>query len=142
MSSKYKNIHFTVEHENIGSLSFLDIKICRKNSKFDSSVYQNPTFSGFFTNYESFIPTYLKRGFFRILLHRTFSICGDFKKFHLEIDHLKTILRKNKDPPNFIDSCIRACLDKLYTPITILQNVLKRNFSVKLSFLASTFFQI
>ena len=128
MSSKYKNIHFTVEHENVGSLSFLDIKICRKNSKFDSSVYRNPTFNGFFTNYESFIPTYQKREFFYTLLHRSFSTCGDFKKFHLEIDHLKTILRKSKDPPNFIDSCIRAFLDKLYTPITILQNVLKEIF--------------
>ena len=28
--------------------------------------------------------------------HRSFSICCDFKKFNFEIDHLKTILIKNK----------------------------------------------
>ena len=60
MSSKHQNITFTVEKEN--SLSFLDIKICRKNGKFVTSVYRKPTFSGVFTNYESFIPTYQKRG--------------------------------------------------------------------------------
>ena len=47
MSSKHQNINFIVEKENVGSLSFLDIKICRKNGKFVTSVYRKPTFSGF-----------------------------------------------------------------------------------------------
>ena len=53
MSSKHQNINFTVEKENVGSLSFLDVKICRKNGKFVTSVYRKPTFSGVFTNYKS-----------------------------------------------------------------------------------------
>ena len=91
MSSKHQNINFTVEKENVGSLSLLDVKICRKNGIFVTSVYRKPTFSGFFTNYEIFIPTYQKRGLLRTLLHRSFSTCCDFKTFHFEIDHLKTI---------------------------------------------------
>ena len=55
MSSKHKNLFFTVEHGNIGSLSFLEVKICRKIGKFVTSVYRKPTFSGVFTNYQSFI---------------------------------------------------------------------------------------
>ena len=107
MSCKHQSISFTVEQENIGSLSFLDVKICRKNGKFVTSVYRKPTVSGVFTNYESFIPTYRKRGLLHTLLHRSFSICCDFKTFHFEIDHLKTILIKSNYPSNFIDSCIR-----------------------------------
>ena len=107
MSSKHQNIKFTVEQENIGSLSFLDIKICRKNGKFVTSVYRKPTFRGVFTNYESFIPAYQKRGLSHILLHRSFSIYCDFKIFHFEIDYLKTIFTKNNYPPNFIASCIK-----------------------------------
>ena len=106
MSSKHQNINFTVEKENVGSLSILDFKICRKNGKFVTSVYRKPTFSGVFTNYESFIPTHQKRGLLHTLLHRSFSIRCDFKTFHSEIDHLKTILIKNNYPLNFIDSCI------------------------------------
>ena len=34
MSSKHQNIIFPVEHENIGSISFLDVKICCKSGKF------------------------------------------------------------------------------------------------------------
>ena len=109
MSSKHQNINFTVEKENVGSLSFLDVKICRKNGKFVTSVYRKPTFSGVFTNYESFIPTYQKRGLLHTLLHKSFSICCDFKTFPFEINHLKTIM-KNNYPPNFIDSCIKSFL--------------------------------
>ena len=142
MSSKHQNIKFTVEQVNIVSLSFLDVKICGKNGKFVTSVYRKPTFSGVFTNYESFIPTYLKKGLLHTLLHRSFSIWCDFKTFHFEIDHLKTILMENNYPPNFIDLCIKSFLNKLYTPKVIVQNVPKKMFFVKLPFLGSTSFQI
>ena len=142
MSSKHQNINFTAEQENIGSLSFLDVKICGKNGKFVTSVYRKPTFSGVFTNHESFISTYQKRGFLHTLLHRSFSICCDFKTCHCEIDNLKTILMKHNYPPNFIDSCIKSFLNKLYTPKVIVQYVPKRNVFVKLPFLGSTSFQI
>ena len=89
-----------------------------------------------------FIPTYQNRGLLHTLLYRSFSICCDFKTFHFEIDHLKTILMKNNYPPNFIDSCIKSFLNKLYTPKVIVQNVPKRNVFVKLSFLGSTLLQI
>ena len=96
ISSKHQNINFTVEKKNVGSLSFLDVKICRKNGKFVTSVYRKAKFIGIFTNYESFIPTYQKRGLFHTLLHRSFSMCCD----------LETIFIKNNYPLNFIDSCV------------------------------------
>ena len=142
MSSKNQNINFTVEQENSGSLAFLDVKICRKNGKFVTSVYRKPTFSGVFTNYKSFIPTYQNRGLLHALLHRSFSICCDFKSFHFEINHLKTILVKNNYPSNFIDLYIKSFLNKLYTPKVMVPNVPKRNVFVNLPFLGSTSFQI
>ena len=142
MSSKHQNINFTVEQENVGSLSFLDVKICRKNGKFVTSVYRKPTFSGAFTKYESFIPTYQKRGVLYTVLHRSFSICCDFKTFYFETDYLKTILIKNNYPLNFTDSCIKSFLNKLYTPKVVFPTVPKRNVFVKLPFLGSTSFQI
>ena len=142
ISSKHQNINFTVEKENVGSLLFSDVRICRKDGKFATSVYRKPTFSGVFTNYESFITTYQKRGLLHTLLYRSFSICCDFKTFHFEIDHLKTILIKSNYPLNFIDSCIKSFLNKLYTPKVVIPNIPKRNVFVKLPFLGSTSFQI
>ena len=83
-----------------------------------------------------------KRGLLHTLLHRSFSICCDFKTFHSETDNLKTILITNNYPLNFIDSCIKSFLKKLYTPKVMVLNVPKRNVFVKLPFLGSTSFQI
>ena len=55
LNKQHKNKKFTSEIEENGSLSFLDIKISRENNKFLTSVYRKPTFSGVFTNFESFI---------------------------------------------------------------------------------------
>ena len=44
-----------LENEENGSLSFLDIGITHEHSKFVTSVYCKPTFSGIFTNFESYM---------------------------------------------------------------------------------------
>ena len=126
MSPKHKNINFSVEQENIGSLSFVDNKLCCKDSKFVTSVYRKPTFSEVFTNHESFIPTYQKGGLLHTLLHRS---C-DFKTFHFEINLLKTILMEKNYSLNVIDSCIKSFLNKLYTP-KVVQNAPERDVFVK-----------
>ena len=56
LNRQHKNIKFTFETENENSIAFLDIKITRDNNKFMTSVYRKPTFSGLFTNFESFTP--------------------------------------------------------------------------------------
>ena len=49
---------------------------------------------------------------------------------------------KNNYPPNFIDSCIKLFLNKLYTPKVFVQNVPKRNVLLNCPFFGSTLFQI
>ena len=38
--SKHLNVNFGVEHEEFGSLSLLDVKVCRKNSRFVTYNYK------------------------------------------------------------------------------------------------------
>ena len=54
----FESSESAIEYEILGSISFLDVKIRCKNGKFVTSIYRKPTFSGGFTIYESFIPTY------------------------------------------------------------------------------------
>ena len=68
LNKQHKNIKFTLEIEENGSLSFLDITITRENNKFVTSVYRKPTFSGVFTNFEKFIQEMHKRGLIETLL--------------------------------------------------------------------------
>ena len=72
LNKQHKNIKFTSEIEENGSLSFLDIKISHENNKFVTSVYRKPTFSEIFTNFESFIRNLYKRWLTETLLHRCF----------------------------------------------------------------------
>ena len=85
LNKQHKNIKFTLEIEENGSLSFLDITITRENNKFVTSVYCKPTFSGIFTNFESFIPEMHKRGLIETLLHRSFRLCSSYENFRREI---------------------------------------------------------
>ena len=71
MNTKHLNIKFTFEHELNNTFSFLDVKISRENNKLTTSVYRKPTFSGVFTNFKSFIPTFSEIWF---SLHLTSSL--------------------------------------------------------------------
>ena len=75
------NIRFTSEIEMNNWLSFLDIKIVRENNKFTISVYRKPSFSGVFTNFESFICNSYKYALIFTLLQRAFKLFSNFELF-------------------------------------------------------------
>ena len=108
LNKQHKNIKLTAEIEENGSLSFLDITVSRENNKFATSVYLKPTFSGVFTNLESFIPDMHKRGLIETLLHRSFRFCSSYQNFHREIETLKSIFKHNNYSQNFVNQCIRS----------------------------------
>ena len=110
LSSKYPNIKFSLEKENDGRLSFLDINIFREKGKFVTNVYRKKTFSGVYTNFNSFIPETYKPGLIESLLFRCFNLCSDFVKFYHEINTLESILYKNSD---FFDKCTKNFLDSI-----------------------------
>ena len=95
LHKQHKNIKFTSEIEENGSLSILDITITRENNKFVTSVYRKPTFSGVFTNFESFLPEMHERGLIATLLHRGFRFCSSYDNFHRQIETLKSIFKHN-----------------------------------------------
>ena len=80
LNKQYKNIKVTSEIGENSSLSFLDIKISRENNKFVTSIYRKPTFSGVFTNFESFIRDIYKCRLIETLLHRSCRLCSNYKE--------------------------------------------------------------
>ena len=113
LNKQHKNITFTSAIEENGLLSFLDIKISREN-KFVTSVYRKPTFTGVFTNFQSFLPDIYNRGLIETLLHRSFRLCSNYENFHHEIETLKSILKHNSYPHNLVNHCIKTFLNKLF----------------------------
>ena len=48
------NMLFSMEIEKENKLSFLDVEVIREQGKFTTTVYRKPTFSGVYSNFESF----------------------------------------------------------------------------------------
>ena len=59
------------------------------------------------------------------------------ENFHIEVEHLRSILKCNNYPVNIIDQCIKKFLDKLYVPKQIVLTVPKRELLVVLPFLGT-----
>ena len=78
-----------------------------------SSVYPQATFDGILTNFEAFIPGIYKRGLIKILLHRSFRLCCNYKNLQPEIE---TWLRfkHNSYTQNFLNYCVKTFLNKSF----------------------------
>ena len=107
LNRQFPGIVFTVENEVHKSLSFLDVKITRDNGSFTTSVFHKPTFTGLYTNFDSFIPFIYIKGPVMSLLNRYFNICSTYITFHSELDNFKKLFSLNGYPRNFLDNCIR-----------------------------------
>ena len=92
-------------------MSFLDIKISHKNNKFMTSVDRKPTFSGIFTNFESFIQDIYKRELIQTFL---FRLSANYENFHREIETLRPILKRNIHPQNLVHHCSKKFLNDLF----------------------------
>ena len=83
-----------------------------------TSVYRKPTFSGVYTNYNSFLPQIYKTGLVHTLLFRLYTICSDWNMVHREIEHLKLVMKRNAYPDCLIDRTIKRFLCHLFVKRT------------------------
>ena len=107
-----------------------------------TSVYRKPTFSGVFTNFESFIPKSYKYNLLFTLLHRAFKLCSNFERFHQEIDKLKTIFENNGYPKSFVDLCIKKYLDNVFIKNEVVLKASKKELICVLPFLGKRSMQL
>ena len=80
LNTKHANIKLTSEKEVNGSLPLLDVLILRNKEGFTTTVYHKPTFSGVYSNFNSFIVDEYKHGliFFYIAFSNIFNSFGFF----------------------------------------------------------------
>ena len=138
LSSMHPNIRFTYEEERDNVLPFLDVNVYRDADRFSSTVHRKVTFSGVYTNFDSFMPDTYKRGLVSTLLHRAFQITSSYKSLHEEVEKLKKIFTKNGYPSKFVDKCIFHFFNKIYEKRTSVDNAEPKNeFMIVLPFLGS-----
>ena len=87
----------------ISRMSFLDVEINRGDKIFTTSVYCKPTFSGVYTQFDSFLPSAYKFGSVYTLAYKSFRICSSWTKLHNESVCLQEIFLKNGYPEDSIN---------------------------------------
>ena len=117
MNMQHQNMNFTSELEENDSLAFLDVYVSRVvgSGRLITSVYRKPTFSGVYTNYDSFIPTAYKSGLVYILLYRSHRICTNWHQIDIEFNKIRSFMLKNGYPSVLIDKTVSFFLNKLYS---------------------------
>ena len=94
LNSLHPSLRFTHEKESNHSLPFLDVLVERHDSKFSTSVYRKPTFTGQYLRWNSFSPHKRKINFIGTLVHKAFMICSK-GKLDPEPDKILSILLEN-----------------------------------------------
>jgi hypothetical protein len=112
MNNKHPNMHFTSESESNNTIPFLDVFITRVGSNFITSVYRKPTFSGVYTNFNSFLPSIYKVGLVSTLLYRSYTICSSWSLIDTEIKTIKSFMLRNGYPELILDRVISLFINK------------------------------
>ena len=114
LNSCHINMSFSMETEKENKLSFLDVEIIREQDKLTATSYRKPTFSGVYSNFESFLPSVYKFDVTYALVYRCFHICSNRTQFHTELIFLKGIFQNNGYPESFIDKCFKKFLNNVH----------------------------
>ena len=92
------------------------ISIVHRNQdeSISSTLYRKPTFSGLFLKWDSYVPKYFKKTLIYGLVNRAWKICSTHELFHQEIVFITSVLHANGYPINFVNQCVKQCLDKFH----------------------------
>ena len=134
-NTRYPNMSFSFEKEKNGKLSFLNKKIFREKGKFVTTISRNPTISGVYTHFQSFLPTVDKFGVVYTLAYRCFKIYSDWTKFHEELSFSKQVFLKIGYPLSFINNCFKIFVNKLFIKRPQLTTVKKKILFLSLPYL-------
>jgi hypothetical protein len=114
-----KFIVFTHEIQNEYQMSFLDILILIKRSKFETSVFRKQIYAGITINYNSFQPFSYKLSFIYSTVYRAVKLCSNKALFDNEIKTIKQILQANDFPDHCIHQFVDKAIKKFSTPKVI-----------------------
>ena len=105
LNSLHPFLCFTFKKESNLALPFLDVLVEKSPSKFITSIYQKPTFTGQYLRWNSFSPRKRETNLILTLSHRALAICSP-EKLPSELDKIKFILLTNGYPELVIKSFI------------------------------------
>ena len=108
-----KNIKFTNEIENEGILNFLDVKIMRKEGKFDTTVYRKSNSISEIIDNRCTAPYTYKIAALRAYINRAITICSSPSLIKEEIKAITILIEKSGCNKKIIKQLYKAKIKKL-----------------------------
>ena len=102
LNSFHKNIQFTFESENKGTLPFLDVLLCRNGSELTTTVYRKKTNNDIYLNWNIFAPVSWKRGKLRTLVQRAYLVCSTETYLKKELTYLEKVFIEKNNYPKYV----------------------------------------
>ncbi len=96
------DINFTIEHEQDGRLSFLDISVSRNNGRLITNVYRKPTHTDNYFDFNSHHDKQHKISTAQTLLHQAASLPNTSEGRQQEREHVLKALAANGYPQKFL----------------------------------------
>ena len=92
----------------------MTLKLYANKVNLQPQIYRKSTFSGVYSNFESFLPSVYKFGTAYTLVYRCFRIWSNWTQLHTELTFLKRRFQKNGYPENFMDKCFKKFLSNIH----------------------------
>lgn len=110
-----ENIKFTIEEEINNEITFLDMKITRKNNKLTTEWTTKKTWSGRYLNYHSHTPIAFKKNVIQNLTDRAIKLtCVENRETTLK--NVQEIMERNGYPRKLVNNVIKTQVHKHYNP--------------------------
>ena len=110
MNSRHRNIKYTCENEENGSIPFLDIDINKTKDGLVTGVYRKPTHTGLGLSWFSFCPQIYKVNSIKTLLDRAYALCSNYFTLHAEIGKLRDFFLQNNFKESLFDDVLKKFL--------------------------------
>ena len=95
LNSQHSSIKFTYEIEKNNSIPFLDCNVTKNGSRFETSSYRKPTYSGLGLKFSSAVPDRYKFNLIDCLIDRAYKINSTVTTFCKELHRLKKFFSAN-----------------------------------------------
>ena len=100
----HPNLRFTMESEEEGRLSFLDLLLIRMGCFISSTWYCKPTDTGLVMNFHATAPMRYKKSVISGFVHRIHRACSSEQNFNDSLEKAKSTLEKNQYPPHIYNT--------------------------------------
>ena len=135
MNNQHRCIKFASKTEQNNTFIISNINITRQNNQVKTSVYRKPTFSSVFTHNGGYIDQYYKNSLIFNFLSRCCTTCLDYTLFHLEVEKLRQIFKKNSYSSGAIERSIKTFLSKFFVIKQVYLTATKKELLIILPFL-------